>query len=189
MILIETALCNIKDELLTTGYFNRFYEYAEQLVSGDKKYPQVYQGKGQYKQIYDFDVNGSGYIRKTSAQVRANKVMELESCTGFNPTIDLIVPFRLVAAVPKSKTGDNGFSDDLLALDLIGYIGKKQPAIDQVNSTIGNVSGYTTDRDTIWSDEVRGIEKQINLNLSFIAIDFTLTFRATLECIKNNCNY
>lgn len=188
MILLETALCNIKDELLETGYFNRFYEYAEQIERGTQKFPQYYEGNGQYKQIYNFDVNGSGYIRKTG-QVKANKLQDTESCGGFNPTIDLVFPLRLVAGVPKSKTSDNGFSDDLLALELIGYLGTKQPAIDQVISTIGNVTGYITDRDTIWSDEVRGIEKQVNLNLSFIAIDFTLTFRATLECIKQTCTY
>lgn len=191
MILIQRALCTIKDELLTTGYFTKFYEYAERIEkieNGVKKFPQTYIGQGNYTQIYDFDVNGSGYIRK-NGEVRAYKLDDKESCGGLNPTIDLIVPLRLIAGIPKKNAGDNSFSDDLIALDLLSYIGKKQPAIDQVQSVIGNVSGYQTDRDTIWSEEVKGIEKQLRLDLSLIAIDFTLTFRATLECIKNNCTY
>jgi len=193
MIILSTALCNLRDEIMASGYFNRFYEYAELIERGrDEKYPKVYLGNGQYKDIYDFDVRGSGYIRK-GAPVRLNVVREenkqVTSCVGVNPILDMIVPLRLVAAVPKSLLSDNSFSDDLLACQLIGYIARKQTAVTNVTSLFGSVQSYTTDRERVWNDEVRGIDTTVDLNLSFIAIDFELTFQASLDCLNQNCIY
>jgi len=195
-MILQTALCNLKDELMESGYFNRFYEYAEMLQKGTEAYPQVYLGNGQYKAIYDFDVNGTGYIRKTGSAYSDHVTdydKRVTSCNDTNPLIDLAIPLRLVAAVPKSKLDDNSFSDDKLVFDLMGYISKKQPSISngsEVVSTVhGKVSAYQTDRTRVFSDEVTGIEKLIDLKLSFISIDFTLTFRASLNCIQTNCLY
>lgn len=189
-MILETALCNLKDELMTSGYFNRFYEYAELVQRGQDSYPQVYLGNGEYKAIYDFDVNGTGYIRKTGSAYSDHVTdIKIMGCNDFNPIIDLVVPLRLVAAVPKKKLGDNSFSDDRLVFDLMGYISKKQPAIDQVNSTFGKVTSYQTDRVRVFYDEVIGVEKMIDLRLSLISIDFTFTFRALLSCIQTNCQY
>ena len=177
---------------MLSGYFNRFYEYAELNTRGQERFPQVYEGKGNYKYIHDFDVNGSGYFRKTSP-VRMREVnssgKQIKSCVGDNPLLDMVVPMRLVAAVPRVKLGDNSFSDDLLCTELIGYIGKKQTGIINISSITGQVDSYQTDRDKVWSDEVSGIDKTINLNLAFVSIDFTLTFRANLDCLMQNCQY
>lgn len=190
MNILQTALCNLKDELMTLGWFNRFYEYAELIERGQEKIPQAYIGNGSYKAIHDFDVNGTGYIRK-AGQSSISKVygIQLIACSDTNPLIDLSYPLRLVAAVPKSKLGDNAFSDDKLALDLITYIGKQQSAVTGMVSVLGEVTSYTTDRDIVWGQEVRGIDKQVRLDLSYIALDFTLTFRSNLLCFKEDCNY
>lgn len=191
-MILETALCNLKDAIMESDYFNRFYEYAELLDRGETTYPQVYTGKGQYKAIYDFDVSGSGYIRKTGSSYSdhvTDSNFRVMGCSDTNPLLELTVPLRLVAVVPKSKLSDNSFSDDKLVFDLMGYISKKQPAIQDVSSVMGKVSSWNTDRSRVWSDEVRGIEKTLDLNLSVIAIDFTLTFRASLNCIQTNCLY
>ena len=187
-MILETALCNLKDDLMLSGYFNRIYEYAEQIERNNEKFPQVYTGNGQYKMIYDFDVNGSGYFRKNgdSRIETIGSSWDVTACNGTNPLIDIVYPIRFVGAVPKSMLDDNSFSDDLLALELIGYIGKKQPSAD-TTSVVGRVTSYTTDRDRVWSDEVRGIEKMVDLRLSFIAIDFYLSFRTNLDCIKQTC--
>ena len=191
MTILETALCNLKDEVMLSGYFNRFYAYAESIERGAEKFPQVYTGNGQYKPIYDFDVNGSGYFRKTGQSYISviGSSGSIVACSDSNPLIDITVPLRLVAAVHKKKMDDNGFSDDTLAFDLISYIGRKQAGITDVQSVHGHVQSYTTDRDRVWSDEVRGINKQVDLNLSFIAIDFNLVMRAKLDCIQQNCDY
>lgn len=190
MTILETALCNLKDELMSSGYFNRLYEYAELLTSDEKTYPQVYQGKGQYKAIYDFDVNGSGYIRKTGS-VYSDHVTEIKlvGCSDINPLIDLAFPLRLVVAVPKSKLGDNSFSDDSLVFALMQHISKKHSAIPRVNSVHGKVTSYVTDRERVWNDEVSGVEKTIDLTLSFVSIDFTITFRVPLDCLEQICEY
>jgi len=190
MTILETALCNLKDEVMLSGYFNRFYPYAELIERGAEKFPQVYTGNGQYKQVYDFDVNGSGYFRKMgSSYISIVGGDRIVSCSDSNPLIDITVPMRLVAAVHKKKTEDNSFSDDTLAFDLISYIGRKQAGITNVQSVHGHVTSYTTDRDKVWSDEVRGINKQVDLNLSYIAIEFNLVMRAKLDCIQQNCAY
>lgn len=191
-MILKTALCNLKDEIMESGYFNRLYEYAELLPKGNESYPQVYIKNGEYKAIYDFDVNGTGYIRKTGSSYSDHVLdgnLKVVSCSDTNPLIDLVIPLRLVAAVPKIKLDDDSFSDDKLVFDLMGYLSKKQPAIQDVMSLHGKVTSYQTDRSRVWSDEVTGIDKTVDLRLSFVAIDFTLTFRASLNCIQSNCLY
>jgi len=189
MTILETAICNLKDEIMLSNYFNKLYEYAEIIHDGDKSYPQAYLANGNYTRVYDFDINGSGYIRKNGSVSTSVVGSSTVACSDTNPMIDITVPLRLVCAVPKSKLSDNGFSDDTLAFDLIGYIGRRQSAVTGATSVTGRVMGYSTDRNQIWSQEVRGIDKQLLLTLSFIAIDFTITIRAPLDCISQNCNY
>jgi len=189
MTILQTALCNLRDELMLSDYFTKLYEYAEVIEDGDKSYPQYYIGNGSYKRIYDFDTNGSGYIRKRGDISSSVVGSSLQSCSDSNPMLDITVPLRLVCAVPKKKLNDNGFSDDTLAFDLIGYIGRRQSAVTGAQSVTGRVSSYSTDRNEIWHEEVKGVDKQVDLTLSFIAIEFTLTLRANLDCIKQNCNY
>ena len=189
---LETALCNLKDAIMQSAYFQVFYEYVELLERGLEKFPQVHIGKGQYKQIYNFDVNGMGYVRKTGAMtvsIVTAESLRVTACNDANPLIDLTIPLRLVAVVPKVKLSDNSFSDDLLGFELIGYINKRQPAVTDIHSIHGKVTSVLTDRDVIWSQEVRGGDKQIDLHLSVVAIDFTLVMRANLDCININCDY
>lgn len=193
MNILQEALCNIKDEVTALGYFNRFYEYAELIERGQQeKYPQVYQGNGQYKAIYDLDVNGMGYVRKdgdVQVVVISDDRLAVVSCSDTNPMIDLVFPLRLVAGVPKKQLHDNAFSDDELAFEIMAILGKRQTAIANVSSVVGKVLSYDTDRERVWSGEVRGVDKMINLNLSYIAMDFTLTMRTNLDCVRQNCNY
>jgi hypothetical protein len=191
MTILETALCNLKDEVKLLGYFNRFYEYAETIRRGNEEFPQVYIGNGQYNNVFDFDVNGSGYFRK-NGQVRTEIVSperSVVSCSDSNPLIDLFFPLRAVVAVPKKKLNDNSFSDDMLAFELLATIGRKQAGITGVQSVSAIVVGYMTDRDRIWQEEVRGVEKLLDLNLSIVAVDFLLRIRANLDCLPQNCNY
>lgn len=192
MIFLETALCNLKDEILETGYFNTFYEYAELIERGKDRFPQVYTGNGQYKAIYNFDINGTGYIRKngqSQINVISDSRYEVSSCQSDNPLINITMPLKLVAAVPKSKTSDSTFSDDALAMDIVAIINRRQAGITNIQNTTGIVSGYSTDRDRIWSNEVRGVDKTVDLRLSFISIDFNLLFTANIDCISQDCTY
>lgn len=189
---LETALCNLKDEIMASSYFHKFYEYAELIERGQEKFPQVHIGKGQYKQIFDFDVNGTGYIRKTGATsvaIVTAESLRVTACNDTNPLVDITIPLRLVAVVPKVKLSDNSFSDDLLGFELIGYINKRQPAITDIVSVHGKVTSVISDRDVIWSQEVKGRDKQIDLALSVVAVDFQLIMRANLDCININCDY
>lgn len=196
MTALESTLCNLKDEVMDSGYFHVIYPYAELIEDGDKSYPAVYTGLGQYDQIYNFDVNGSGYFRKTGAVQSipvTDSKFKVRSC-GDEKLIDLSVPMRFVGVVPKEKLGDNSFSDDLLITELLTYINKRHSDITDIISIHGIVRACHTDRNEIWSQEVRGIERQSNithvqvdLNLSMVAIDFYLVFRANADCLNLNC--
>jgi len=193
-MILQDALCNIKAEVMALGYFNRFYDKAELIERnhGNEKFPQVYVGNGQYQPIYDLDVNGTGYIRKDGdvrSEVINNDRLQVTSCNDDNPLIDLVFPLRLVAAVPKKTLSDNAYSDDMLVFDLLAIIGRRQSAVVNTHSVTGRVVSYDTDRDTVWSSEVRGIDKQVKLDISYVSINFTLTFRSALDCIRQNCNY
>lgn len=191
MTILETALCNLKDEVKLLGYFTNFYVYAESIQRGQEKFPQIYTGNGQYKNVFDFDVNGSGYFRK-HGEVRTEVVSpdrSMVACSDSNPLIDLFIPLRAVAGVPKKKLNDNSFSDDMLAFELLATINRKQAGISNVQSVSAFVLSYQTDRDRIWQEEVRGIEKQLDLNLAIVSIDFVLRIRAALDCLPQNCDY
>lgn len=190
MNILQEALCNLKDEITALGYFNRFYELTELIERDAEKYPQAYLGNGQYKAIYDLDVNGMGYIRKagdTRLEVITDERFQVTSCTDTNPLIDLIFPLRLVAGVPKRQLNDNSYSDDLLAFDLIAILGRRQTAVANTSHVIGKVTSYDTDRETVWGSEVRGNDKMVKLDISYIGINFTLSFRTNLDCIRQSC--
>ena len=92
-MILEEVLCSVRDRLMESGYFNVFYEYCERVQKGKIIEPQYYQKGGQYKPVMDFDVNGTGYIRKNGkTQMRFNTSFPQITGCDSDSVIDLTTP-------------------------------------------------------------------------------------------------
>jgi len=189
-MILADILCTIKDSMLDTGYFTTFYEFAEMTKTkteqGTKSYPRYYIGSGAYKDLYDFDVNGTGYIRKTGTVNITNPNMTDTTSCGTD-WLQLNYPLRLVAAVPKVHLSDDAFSDEKLVYEVIQALNGDVTGISNVNSVEAVVRNYQTDRNAVWSAEVSGLEEIINPKLTYLYIDFTLQIIVKTDCLISEC--
>lgn len=188
-MILEEVLCSLRDRFMDTGYFNVFYEYCERVQRGKIIEPQYYQKGGQYKPVMDFDVNGAGYIRKNGkTQMRFNsQYPQITSCDD-DSIIDLSYPMRIVMGVPKNKLQDSAYSDDLLFSELISILGGSFSATNVIDTSV-SILNYDTDSLTIWSEEVSGIDYQMNFKLTYLAIDINITFTLKQSCMAQACGY
>lgn len=184
-MILQDVLCDIKESILNTGYFFKFYEYTSMIeVDGNSK-PMYFIDGDNVVDVHDFDVNGSGYVRKTgSVSIRSSNFPQVKACES-GVLKDLVFPLRAVFAVPKKKLDDNGFSNDILALELMEVFNRSYSAAN-ISLVKANVLRYETDRGRIWKEEVTSGQIPL-LNLSYIYIDFELIFTASIECLKENC--
>jgi len=186
-MIFEDTLCEIKDAVMGTGYFNNFFEYAEmtnlKTDKGTLSYPRAYVGNGQYENLYDFDSN-TGYVRKTGPV----NIKELPDITNSCTTTNLVLtyPLRLVAAVKKELLEDNAYSDDKLIYELIEVLQGKL-TISNTMKVKAEVDRYETDRNKVWSEEVHGLEEIIRIELSYIYIDFDLIINVKKDCLIADC--
>lgn len=189
--MIQAAVCEIAQIVLSSGYVNTHFEYCEIIRVGDVSYPAQYVSGGNYEQVFNNDVNGNSYLRRNGkmrmATAPAPYNKKYRSC-GDNPFALITVPFRLVMVVPKDKLADDAFSDDRLATDIIALIsGASSINVVGVIDPSYEVEGYDTDSLSIWNEEVKGQQYQMNFQYSYVAINFNLTAIANPACLLSSC--
>ena len=187
-MILEDIMCDIKDRIEGTGYFSTIYELAEmtKLVSEDgvREYPRYYIGKGQYKDLYNLDAN-VGYIRKRS-DVDLNELKDFaQSCDS--ELMELLYPMRFVGGVKKEILGDDAYSDDKLVYETLEVLGGRVTNISNTRKVYVKPERYETDRNKVWSEEVRGIEVIINPKLVYLYIDFELSIEIKRSCLIPDC--
>jgi len=188
-MILEDVLCTLRTRLLDSGFIKEFYELTEMFTRGEVTAPGFYEGNGQYKHVHDFDINGAGYARKRGdvyIQLDASKG-DMVACSSDDFLI-LNYPMRAVIAVPKIHLGDNAYSDDRLFAEMAVIFAGDYSA-SRVQDISTSIQGYSTDALSIWKQEVSGIDYQMNPRLSYIAIDFNLTFSVTKSCLPEVCGY
>lgn len=178
----------MRDNLLTTNYFNALYEYADMITvfgeNGEQKYPRYYIGSGEYMNIHDFDINGSGYMRKRSEVIVENDTpIQTTSCNdpGY---IQMVYPMRLVCAVPKRFLSDDPFSADKLVFNLINTMNDTVYGVQANVKT--QVTGFETNVANVLMDEIIGVETSINTNLVYLYIDFELYVSTLTNCLTDD---
>jgi len=155
-----------------------------------------YKGKNAgYVDVQNFDVNGTGYIRKRGqVGIRLdNSAIKTTACNS-NQIQNAVfyLPLKLVVAVPKNNLEDSPFVDDILASNLISVLQQNlNPLAVSLNVNDINVivTNYDTDDLNIWISENKGIEFDENklFRFSYIAIDFDIEIKGNLSCLEN-CN-
>ena len=185
-MILSDALCDIREQLLETGYFTDFFEFTSIIETNGVKRPMYFIDGENVVDVHDFDRGGSGYIRKIgNSYVRRANLPRVTACSDY--IIDLVIPLRGVFAVPKTKLGNDGFSNELLVMELLGIFNKKQNAIQNIQKVEGRVTRYETDRDKVFKDEVIESPNEPLLSLAYIYIDFELVFTADVQCLKQEC--
>jgi hypothetical protein len=190
--MISEIACDIKELVLATGYVNTHFEYCELIKNGEVTYPAQYVGGGNYEQVMNNDTNGNSYLRKNGDVSFSDPTglagKKVKAC-GSSSFVKITIPLRLVMIVLKSKLGDNAFSDDKLALDMNNYLSSAvTTTIFGVQSLSYNVTGHDTDSISIWSQEVKGMEYQMNFNYSYVAINFNVEAIVNPSCLTEDCS-
>lgn len=193
--MIGTLFCDISDRMKATGFFSQFYELCELIDKGNGSVvPMYYKGKKSgYVDVQNFDVNGTGYVRK-NGNVRIqldNSVPKVTSCQeDMLSYVVANVPLRMVVAIPKDTLEDSPFQKDLLCADLIfalqGNYDSTALGMDATSVKVV-VSSYDTSSLNIWANENKGVVFDENLvfRFSYIAIDFNAEIKGKLECLQN----
>lgn len=189
--MIQYIACDIKEKVLSTGYISTHFEYAEMKTVGEDRFPAQYIGAGNYESVFDKDVNGHSYLRKTGSVSMGNAPsknnIKMTSC-GDATNMLVRFPLRLVLTVPKEKTGDDAFSDDALAMEVISMLSADIdiPEIQAIDIDY-TLNGYNTDSVAVWNSEVSGPRHQMNFNLSYISVDFTAEITINPACLIDAC--
>lgn len=187
--MIREIACDIKDIIMATGYVMNHYEYVELVRQDQMTYPGYYIGGGNYEQVLNPDMGGMSYLRKNGNVSFGSVTMPKFVACGGNPFVKMTMPFRLVMAIDKDKLGDDAFSDDLLAQNIIKVLSQAvSAAIYGVQSLEYEVTGYNTDSLSVWSDEVKGMDYQMNFRYSFISISFNAVSIVNPACLTEICN-
>lgn len=183
-MIYEDALCDIRYDLMQTGYFTNFYEYCNMVEINGVTKPMYFLDGTNMVDVHNFDIGGSGYIRKLGAvSFNESYLPSVTACDG--RLIEVRLPLRGVFAVPVSKLGNNGFSSDLLAMELIDIFHGSRAGVS--GATVrARVLKYETERDKIYKEEVNSGYEPI-FELSYIYIDFELIFTGSVECFKTAC--
>lgn len=190
-MILKEYLCQLSQAIQEAGLVNTFHEYCELIQRDGVTYPAYYTSGGEYMLVHDFDSSGNGYIRKRGevSLQPARAELQMTACSdGSSDMMTLSYPLRLVMGVPKSRLEDDAYSDDRLFYELFEILGTYYPVTDVQDQDI-IIRSFDTDALSIWSKEVQGVDYQMLFRLSYISIDFDLTFTVSKACLKQSCGY
>ena len=183
-MIFEDALCDIKDRILNTGYFTDIYENCVMLEVNGVKRPMYVKGN-EVIDVYNFDRNGSGYIRKSgAANIGRSALPVTVACDAKVGLVEIRIPYRGVFAVPNSKLIE-GYGADMLFLELLNVFHGAEISVNGA-TCVTKVRSYSTDRDQIYSEEVGSGNEPI-LELAYLAVDFDIYITGSVDCFKTTC--
>jgi hypothetical protein len=182
--MIDKLVCSIKSAMMESGYFTEYFPLAERVYNGSKYYySQPIEGNV-YEDIFNMDVNGTGYTRLNGevSFSSATSAQKLTSCEN-EPVVTVKVPLRVVVSIPKGSK-----SEHELAFDLCVILNN----IDTIDGLTADVdifvTKYNTDSLSIWPQEVEGDKYQVNPKFNYIAFDLLATVSSKLSCLTPDCN-
>lgn len=186
-MILQEYLCGLRDAVIARGLVNEFHPYVEMIQRDGLTFPAEYIGQGDYKQVQNFDVGGSGYVRKRgSVPFSTSEVASFTACEDDNSINEITYPLRMVLGVPRTALGDNAFADDVLMYEMYSIVGTTY-SVTNVQDVSVNLRSFDTDSLSIWPSEVRGFDYQMHFRLAYIAIDFDVVFTVSKDCLKQEC--
>lgn len=191
--MIQYIACDIKDKIMASGFVTEHYEFGTIIRRDDKTFPAMYIGGGNYETLSDKDINGHSYLRTTGKVTYSNPLVtdnvKTSSCGG-DDFVQVNIPLRIVLTVPKSKLGDNAFSEQRLADEVLVILSDDITITEIVTRSINyNVTDIDTDPLSVWRGEVSGVDYQMNFRYAYIAVNFTAQVIINPSCLLDACQY
>lgn len=186
--MIDIIVNNLGEKVKATKIYSSVICFAEMSIDGEGKVqPKAYTSNGQLQNVSDFDnIAGVCYFRK-NGKIQMERISNDNLArTACDYLLQLNIPLRFVGMVPKKLFTDDAFTDDRIALQIIKILEEKHSSIIielDARSVSIEVSEYDTDSINIAREEYQGIErKDMNYNMSYIAINFQANVLISKEC-------
>lgn len=188
--MIKATVQYINGKLEALNYAEKLYGLCEIIVKGDKTFPAEYNGKGEYKQINDFDkFNGVMYIRKNGDISISDEANTLQACGILS---NVKIPLKLVVIVHRKKLDcDDKYSEDVIAQTIIRALTTRSPefkvAMNARQARI-QVDSYSTDSMSVMEGEYSNFgKKDINYKFAYLSLDLSVVAIVTHDCLTQDC--
>jgi hypothetical protein len=190
--MLSNIINSLNTSLQETGLFAKLFCLCEPIRNANGvSAPMEYTGKGQYKQVSNFDkYAGMGYWRKQGF-VSVSAVQDANS-----PACDYLQEFtyglRFVGAIPISNLSiDDIYSEDRICEVIIKNVIKQSTSLKyaiQAKKVEVTTGGYETNGNVILAQEYDGIEKvDVNYKFKYFSIGFDVKVLIKKDCIIETC--
>lgn len=175
----------IEANVKALNLFEAVFSMADVITDGTKSYPAIYCSNGSYDRVNnDFSsYSGLCYFRM-SGEVGN---VEVDSDVSCDTVRQITYPIKMVCAIPKTKLGDDRFSDDRLASSVAAALSGKTTVLRKtlnarlVEIVIGNSEH---DNQKIIASEYTGIELvDVDYKLSYLSVEFSVAITINNDCI------
>ena len=188
--MIKATVDYINNKLAALDYFEKSFGLCEVIIKGDKSFPAEYSGKGEYKQINNFDsYNGVSYIRKRGDISISDAENTIEAC-GILSAVS--IPLRMVAVIPRSTLDcDDNYSEDVIAQTIMRKLltkGGDLKVTMKARQARIQVDSYNTNSIAILAEEYSNYPKSdINYKYAYLALDISVLATVTDDCLTQDC--
>lgn len=188
--MISNIIPYLNGQLDTTAYFEQLFELCELIKDSKGKVRPAFWCKKEWSEINDFDkYDGMGYWRKRSDVT----IEEVESQVSCSINIDVTIPLKFVAIVPRKKSSaDDAYADDRMARTIMKVLTENNQSL---RTAIGakkikiNTNSWSNDNQVILSEEYEGIDiTDIRYKFMYLSLDVDIVITAAKDCLKDECD-
>lgn len=185
--MIELIVPYINTRIESLNLFKDRFELCERIKDGEVVFPACYIGKGEYKQVSDFDKQDGTIYHRQTGEVSSQESDE-ESTVSCQPFIERTYPMRTVGII--KKTSYSAYEDSLIAeyvSNAIEFINNKSLRQALKADVIGvEVKSISTDREKIFKEEYEGVDKTIPYEYIYFAIDYNIKITGNVSCFATS---
>ena len=186
---IESVVNYINTLLEAMPYFSNVYGLAEIKTGKDGVRQPVIYLDGRYRNV-KFNTKGTTYLRKRDVFSLAESPFNQLACGNM---YRITMPIRLIATTKRTLfPADNAYSSDRLSGTLIKAVTnttKQLRAQMEVQQVSVKAISYSTDTETVKSQELLEVSKNLPLDWIACAIDIDVVVDTYANCIEDACEY
>lgn len=193
--MLRKVVAHINTELETLDFVKETKGVAqiikEQRGNDEVAFPAIYDTKGEYKHVSDFDFKQSLIYHRLTAEVGIAED-ESKSVTACSQYLVQTFPMIMIACIQKSLTGDDTILiEQRIAETLKNKIGSSNVASLQDSLQVDTVSiipsGYDIDRYSVFAVEYVGLPMEIGFEYAYISLSYDVIISADINCFENIC--
>jgi hypothetical protein len=189
--MLKEIVEHINTKIDTLQLFEKLHGLCEKITKDEKSFPAEY-CKNEYKQVGDFDKHKGVVYHRLTGSIETEELDE-EQTVSCDPFYQRTFPFRTIAVIKKSQLGINNdaYLEQRVAQDLLITIGetnnKSLRQTLRVDSISFEITNLITDRDTIFTDEYKGVPNFFRYEYMYVAIDYNVVVSGSFSCSDLIC--